>query len=539
MARPAKKAMSAAELKCHCGRADKAWATKSATKWLYDEAYQFAIPFRRPAKWNQGSRVDNLFDETAIASTFHGAGTLKEDLFPSGQPFFKLETSAIGKAAARANGLDPVDVDRNLGNITDQVIPFFQTGEFDQSTTEMCIDLYAGTGILIPMRGDDANPVRYVTPPMDECALEPGAFGDTVFLSWRTKLTRRAIKAQWPKGVYSKDFEDQLAGDGADREVDICQDFWQDGKVWRFAAYLKEGAADNDNLPIVTESYRTKPFAAPRYHRVPGETEGRGPILLAMPAIKTVNKAQELTLKSSAIQMLGIWAYRPGGTFNPDTARIAPGAWWAMSSTGGVMGPDVTRMDTGTGNVQIGQLISQDLRQRIQVILNDDRLPDKSGSTPISASEVVARMARVKANYIGAFGRLINEIIPVIVPRVMEILYDAMLLQTDLKPDQLFVQIKVTSPMAAAMRINHLQPLMQILQLIEALQMDPNRFFKIDDLIDQIIADLNIEAKFRRNKAERAQVDKANADAKAQQAVTDALTKKPEIVANALQQQAA
>ena len=539
MARPARKTMSPAELKSHCGRADKAWADKSASKWLYDEAYQWAIPYRRPAKYNQGSRVDNIFDKTAIASTFHGAGTLKEDLFPSGQPFFKLETTAVGKAGVKARGIDPVVFNRVLGNIADQVIPFFQTGEFDQATTEMCIDLYAGTAILIPMRGDDDNPVRFVTPPADECALGLGAFSDTVFLTWRTKLTRRAIKAQWPKGVYSREFEEQLAGDGADREIDICQDFWQDGKVWRFAAYLRDGGADNDNVPIVTESYRTKPFAAPRYHRVPGETYGRGPILLAMPAIKTVNKAQELTLKSAAIQMLGIWGYRPGGTFNPDTARIAPGAWWAMSSTGGVMGPDVQRMDTGTGNVQIGQLISQDLRQRIQVILNDDRLPDKSGSTPISASEVVARMAKVKANYIGAFGRLINEIIPVIVPRVMEILYDAHLLDTDLRPNQLFVQTKATSPMAEAMKINHLQPLMQILQLIEALQMDPNRFFKIDDLIDQIIADLNIEAKFRRTAAERADVDKANAQAKAQQAVQEALTKKPEIVADALQQQAA
>jgi hypothetical protein len=67
-----------------------------------------------------------------------------------------------------------------------------------------------------------------------------------------------------------------------------------------------------------------------RYHRVPGEPYGRGPILLALPTIKTLNKAVELTLKAAAIQMLGIWGYRPGGSFNPDTVRLGPGEIWPM-----------------------------------------------------------------------------------------------------------------------------------------------------------------------------------------------------------------
>jgi hypothetical protein len=47
-------------------------------------------------------------------------------------------------------------------------------------------------------------------------------------------------------------------------------------------------------------------------------------VLFALPTIKTVNKAQELTLKAAAIQLLGIWGFRAGGTFNPDTVRLGP-----------------------------------------------------------------------------------------------------------------------------------------------------------------------------------------------------------------------
>ncbi|WP_196301745.1 hypothetical protein, partial [Streptococcus pneumoniae] len=80
--------------------------------------------------------------------------------------------------------------------------------------------------------------------------------------------------------------------------------------------------------------------------------------------------AVELTLKAAAIQMLGIWGYRPGGAFNPDTARLAPGAFWPMSSTGGVMGPEVARVDTAAGRVDVGQLISSELRLQVQAAMH-------------------------------------------------------------------------------------------------------------------------------------------------------------------------
>src|SRR5262249_10141999 len=163
-----------------------------------------------------------------------------------------------------------------------------------------------------------------------------------------------------------------------------------------FAAYLKESEG-----AIVEETYKTQPMAVPRYHRVPGEPYGRGPIILAMPTIKTLNKALELTLKSAAIQMLGIWGYRPGGAFNPDTVRLGPGEFWPMQATGGVLGPDVTRLDTASGKVDVGQLVTQELRLQVQSMLGDDRLPEK-GATPVSATEIMARMKRIQQNYMGA-----------------------------------------------------------------------------------------------------------------------------------------
>lgn len=519
----------------HRKRADQAWAEKLYWQGIYDDAYAYAIPYRKPAKTTQGqSRVDNLFDDTAISSTFHGAGQLKEDLFPSGAAWFTLAPGPISKAIARRDQGNGVEFSRQLQSIADQVTPFFQTGEFDQATTEYCIDLYAGTGVLLPIpTGDPSNPVGFVAVPQAEIACEVDAYGKTSALYWKKMLSRRHIKASYPKGVYPPEFEEKLAkAETADEKIEICQDFIKrpDNKrrPWALVVYI----ADSKE-PIVSETYRTQPIVVSRYHRVPGEAYGRGPILNALPAIKTLNKAQELTLKATAIKMLGIWGYRPGGAFNPDAARLAPGQFWPMNSTGGVMGPDVFRLDQSTGDIQVGNLISQDLRQRIQVALHDERLPEK-GATPISASEVAARMARVKTNYIGAFGRMVHETIPVLVPRVMEILYDEGLLSTELKPDALFVNVRVLSPLAAAMRADGLRPFMEYLQLLMALQQNPARFVKIDGKLDQIAEDMNIEPEFRVTVEERAKIDQELQQAQAQAAVTEALVRKPELVADAM-----
>jgi hypothetical protein len=225
----------------------------------------------------------------------------------------------------------------------------FLTGEFDTAMHETCVDLAAGFGGLLMLRGTTSAPVRFVNIAADEIAIEPGPYNDLAAIFWRTKMTRRQIRAAFPDGYFDAKF---LAGDNVspDEELDFRQEFVKlpDGR-WQFVAY-----ADVCETPIVTASMRTQPLAVPRYYRVPGEAYGRGPVLLALPTIKTLNKAMELTLKSAAIQMLGIWGYRPGGAFNPDTVRVAPGAFWPMGSTGGVLGPDVTRLDPAAGRIDVG-----------------------------------------------------------------------------------------------------------------------------------------------------------------------------------------
>ncbi len=529
-----------AALEDHAARSDAAWSAKAPWTAIYAQVYPYMMPFRQPKKGSEGAaRMEHLFDETSVNSTFRGAGQLQQDLFPPGHALFALEPGPLPRVLARkarAGGDQEGEaaahqLARDLANIAEQIRPYFQVGDWDNATAEFCLDLYAGTGVMLILEGDNDRPVRFVTLPFEECALEPGPYGDISALYWKTMMSRRAIKAAFPKGAFPGRFLDQLEKD-AGGEVELRQDFTQDQKTkkWHLTVWLEES-----ETPVARQIYRTRPFIAARYFRVPGETYGRGPAMLALPTAKTMNKIMELTLKAAAIQLLGIWGYRPGGSFNPDTARLAPGQFWPMQATGGVMGPDVTRLDVSAGRIDIANIVLGELRTQLQQALHDERLPE-GGATPLSASEVMARMSKVKANYVGAFGRMINEIIPVVIPRVIELLYTKGLLATDLKIDQLLVAVRVISPLAQALKADEHKMTVEAMNLVATLEGPQGvpRRFKLDDLVPDILSDLGVEPEHVRTGPELAAYDQQAAQQAQAMAMMQAALDKPKDMAAAL-----
>lgn len=442
--------MADIDIVAHKRQSERLWSLRTPWNAIYQEAYDFAVPMRRPGgQGKQKSAPDRLFDMTAPMSAMYFAGSLQRDLFPAGQPTFMLETGPI---AAMAIGEQQTKAfDKELGRISSLIHPFFLAGDWDTAVHEACIDLSVGTACILPVKGTRENPVMFCCIPFDQVAIGVDAYGRVIRVSWKQMIEHEQLIAAFPRGNFSDDIR-QKAVNSPGTEIELIQDFWKDpaGAGWHFGAYCPKSTEF-----IVTERYRTQPIAVPRYYRVPGEAYGRGVVLTALPTIKTLNKAQELALKSAAIQMLGIWGYRAGGTFNPNTVRLAPGEFWGMQSTGGMLGPDVQRLDPANGRLDIAKMVTGDLQTQIKQAMFDNRLPDYEG-TPRSASEFTARLQQKANIHIGAFGRLVNEIMPIVVPRVAEILYELGILPQQINIDDLMVAVKVRSPMAAALNADRL-----------------------------------------------------------------------------------
>lgn len=438
----------------------RAWGRRAGWDALYDEAYSLVLPNRKPGGAGKAKApATQIFDMTGPNSAIHCAGEIQRQIIPASTPFV-AETGPL--VAGKLDATQKRVWDMQLNRIAQETYPYFKTGDFDTAVHEMCTDLTIGTGALLPMRGPSINePLRFISIPQDELAILQDAWNRIWFVSWKRSIPRADIVDGFPKGKFTAEFRETAKKD-PEAPVDLWQDFYRlpDGS-WRFCVYVEKGDF------IVQETTRTQPIAVLRFYRWPGEDLGRGPVLFTLPAIRTANKAQELALKAFAIQLLGIWGYRAGGTFNPDTVRIGPGEMWAMQSTGGMLGPDVQRLDPATGRVDLARMILPNMQSQIREALLDTRIYD-DGGTPPAATEIAARVAQNNRVHIGAYGRLHREGIAVIVPRAMEILNEWKLLPQLMTFNELLVSIYVNSPMAAALKADELQASVNYWQLVQS-----------------------------------------------------------------------
>ncbi|MBO6816518.1 MAG: hypothetical protein JJ891_16810 [Rhizobiaceae bacterium] len=479
-------------------KAKAVWETRNHWNRYIQNAYDYALPHRQNVGKTSTFDIDKLTDMTAPMGAMYFAGNLQKDLFPAASSKFTYEAGPLLQNELKAREL--IVLEKEYQGIANRVDPFFQSGDFDTSANEACMDLGIGTGAIMPVHGDKHQPLFFANVPFENLACKGDLWGRLTYISWKQRLTIEEIHYGFrDTGRFSDAFMEQLKSKPND-ELEIYQDFWKTAHGWIWVAYTEKYCTEF----IIEARTRTQPIAVMRYFRGPGEPYGRGPILLGMPTIMTLNKAQELALRSAAVQLLGIWGYRTGGTFNPDTAHMGPGEFWPMMSTGGQFGPDVQRLDPATANFNIARVVIDGMRDDIKGLLLDNRLEQK-GLTPPSASQIVASLQdRADAN-IGAFGRLSRESMPVLAPRATEILYEQGYIQSPVQLNELLVTTKVRSPMQQALDARKLEASVTYFDMVTAIAGPQNsdEHIKADEVLADARKVLDIDHRLAPSNEER------------------------------------
>ena len=175
---------------------------------------------------------------------------------------------------------------------------------------------------------------------------------------------------------------------------------------------------DIDSGPEIlnTGHFDTNPYLIFRWNLCSGELYGRGPVLRALPDIKTANKVVELVLKNATIAVSGIWQADDDGVINLQNINLTPGAIIpkAVGSSG------LTPLTCGA-NFDVSQLVLSDLRDRIRHTLLADRLGLIS-DRDMTATEVLARNADMMRVLGATYGRLLHEFIRPLCERGLQIL---------------------------------------------------------------------------------------------------------------------
>ena len=495
--KPAKPSGDAAQIAKLKKQYDKANKEYQQFEPLINEAFDFAIPYRKGSKDGKGQkRVNKAFDQTAIVGAFRFAGRLWQDFVS--EEMFRLAPGDILSDQVK-DELRP-----HLALVTAVITGMASNGEFDLAFHEMALDLSASTGAMYIPEGDDTDrPARFIAVPIDELRLLSGPYGDVAGIFWDRKWNSWEIEEEFAeeKGKFGPNLKDKITNNDDEILLKVATIFDRRNKKWVTSTWVD----CDDDVIIRREETLANPWITPRYFRVPGETMGRGPVMLAMPSIKTLNTAQSLTLQAAAIALMGIWTAVDDGVFNPDHSAIEPGAIWRVARNGGVLGPTISRMQDP--NLDTSTIILNDLRMAVQATMMDQSLPPE-GASVRSATEILERVKRLASDHTGAFGRLVYEIIVPLARRLIEIAYNKGLIPDAVPIDQVLIQVKISSPLATARAAERLQKIVQWIDMVLAiLQEAAPSVAKLQDALEHVGHELGVPGEFIVTAQERQQME--------------------------------
>lgn len=501
---PAAPATGKAALERLASNSRTAYENCRTNKQQLEELYEYVLPYRAPAgsrAARSDSRVDRIFDSTATKAAFRFAGRMAQDVTPAFQRFFELKIGPY----LELDGDQKKQVEEELARITQKVSAVLEGNDFAVASGEMYLDLFGGTAAML-MPESERDILRFVAVPVGEIALREDGFGKVNGIYWEKAHRAENIPGMWPKDrVRISDRLAKIIKDAPGENVTIIQaSEWDDAKgQWIFTAFMPDHLDDG---PLYETAERTCPWLTPRFYKVPGEPMGRGPGLMGLPTAKTLNKVTELTIKAAAFAILGLWIYRNDRVFNPKTARMRPGAMWAVGATGGSLGASIQKLDV-PGRFDISNLILQDLREAVKQTMLDDTLPPDSGAVR-SATEIVERMKRLSADLSGAYSRLVLEIIRPLVQRVIDVLYRRKLISTRMEIDQLLFKVEIISPIAKLQQAQDVSSLVEWLQIILSIG-GPEMMAltaKIEDVFTEIGRKLGVSERLIRSEADKQKI---------------------------------
>lgn len=481
--------------------AEEAESKRSAIMPLVDQCMIYGMPWR--SRLQRGRPVmDQLFDSTGPSAVQTFVKRNSTALTPPFQRWFELEAGPV---------TDPDQVEasnRTLMDCTSVLHASLDASNFQIKSEEFYADLSIGTGALLGLEGDDDNPVVWHSVPPWQLGLEEGSCGTIENVYWCKRYPVERLMRNWPKAAWPQAIRDKIAANQRDH-VEILQASYYDSadKAFRMAVMVRDNGAPWHT--VYETLNRANPWVVSRWWTTPGDPWGRGPLMLALPDIKTANKTVEMILKAAAYSLAPPLMVLHDGVVNPDTLRLSPNALIKVARTGGPMGRSIEPMDIGA-RTDLSQLVLQEIRDTINKRLLARQLPPQTGAVR-SPTEIMERLKDYAFETNSSFGRLNHEFVPGVIARLIDILdrKKVPLIRWDkLRIDQLNMKVKVTSPLARSQKLEDVQNAIRFAELVKSLGGDEllALVVPIEDAFVRMASELGVPNWMVRPKADRDQL---------------------------------
>jgi len=477
-------------------------ATSHKEQWrsIYEDAFKYCLPQRNlytgygESNTPGQDKMSRVFDSTAIDSTQKFANRLQSGLFPPQTKWCRLVPGTeIPKE-------QKIDTQKVLDSYQNRMFDVMRQSNFDQAIGEFLLELAIGTAVLLVQPGDDVTPIRYTAVPTFLVCFEEGPFGTVDKVYRQIKKPYAVIEREFPDIKIPEEIKSNYK-EREDEPIELIEGTYYDKKTGNYHYQIIDESGKHE---LVYREMISFPWVIARYMKVSNERYGRGPVLTALPDIKTLNRTIELTLKNASLTIAGVYTAVDSGVVNPNSINLVPGAIIPVSSNGGPRGADLQPLPR-SGDPQLSQIVANDLRMNIKKILLDESLPPSNMSAR-TALEVAERMKELSQNLGAAFGRLINETMYPVVRRTLEVMDQRGMINLPLKVNGLQVKIQPLSPLAMATNMEKVNQVLQYMQIAQSLGPTGQMTIKMESIADFCADAMGVPAELRTSMEERAEM---------------------------------
>lgn len=442
-------------------RREKAAERKEKWRSVYQECYEYTMPQRETFSWYaEGQRKNReIYDSTGKNATYLSANNMQALLCPPWKHWAMLAPGGD----VTPDVAESQEVIDQLQEITSTVFHYINHSNFSTVATEVFLDLMVGTGAMCIDEGDPNDPIVFDAIPLSALEIEEGPRGTVETVWMKRKPLARNLVRTFP-GMQKSDLPPALAKkvtDAPDTEIEIVQ-----GAIYNPRNKRYYGVAIHCESKAILWRYDyadSSPYVVARASVIAGELYGRGPVMNALPDIKTLNRMQEFVLRHSNLVVAPPMTGVSDGVLNPYTAQLIPNSIIPVASNDNG-NPSLRPLEVG-GNFMITDAIMDQLRQSVRKMLLGDTMSEQG---PIKSATEIAISDRNRLWNMGAvYGRIQSELLSKIISRVVWILQKQGKLPP-LKVDGKMVTLKYVSPLARAQDQEDLLSLGHTLELAQA-----------------------------------------------------------------------
>ena len=418
-------------------RAERAWTQKRNYYGLFTECWRYAAPGIDPYRATSGApgegyaaspqggeRYTHLYDSTLARAAMRHANRLVSEIFPAGRDWAELREGPMF-----GQGLEERATQVAIESVQTKVFKAIHASNFNLAVNMMAFDgVVSGTGCMkVGVSADSSTLLDFEAVNQAQVAFEAGPRGAVWGFYRKIEETREHVRVLWPD-AREIPVTEQEGDTRVPRKYELleCTTYAPEEGIWHYDLLLRTSGASGAETRLLEREYVVCPWLVWRYLQLPGEVQGRSPVMAALPDARTANHATRTRLKSASIRVNGVFTAVNDGSFNPETVHFASGTIIPVQDNSTAT-PSIRPLDL-PGDPQFGELILEDTRESINQTLLNIGLPEPSGAVR-SATEIIERQRDALRNLGQPYLRMSEEIGRPILRVVAYLLSEAGLLE--------------------------------------------------------------------------------------------------------------